>query len=119
MEEAWMRASALLDAPLQKTASATSELERRYALFARICLASPSGNWLVSMKSGKILPGGVAFGGGARFNCEAERTTLVVGGDAVKAALDDLERQAHSKGVLPGHWRRLVATYGLEIWDQY
>ena len=114
-----MRASALLDAPLQKIASETRELEQKYAPFAQICLASPSGNWLVSMKSGKLLPAGVAFGGGARVNCDAERRSLVGRGDAVKAALDDLERQAHSNGVLPGHWRGLVATYGLEIWDQY
>ncbi len=119
MEEAWARATALLDRPLQGIASNTSALEQDAAAFAHACLSSPGGNWLASMKTAPIVTGTVPFVGNARLDCEAERRKLVARADAVKAQLDELDRQARVNSVLPGHWRQLLASHALEIWDRY
>ena len=119
MEEAWSRASALLDPPLQEVASATSALVQDCAVFAYACLSSTGGNCLRSMRSGTIVANNVPRLGGGRADCDLERRRLIARADGVKAQLDEAEKQARAHGVLPGHWRRLVAAHGLEIWSEY
>jgi hypothetical protein len=118
MEEAWTRATALLDRPLDGISSATRALEQDCTIFADACLSS-SANCLTSVKSATIVAGSAPFVGNLRIDCEAERRRLVARADAVKAQLDDAERQARVGGVLPGHWRRLLASHALELWDRY
>jgi hypothetical protein len=119
MEEAWSRASALLDPPLQEVASATSALIQDCAVFAYACLSSTGRNCLVSMRSGTIVANNVPRLGGGRADCDLERRRLIARADGVKAQLNQIEAQARGSGVLPGHWRRLLAAHGLEIWDEF
>ena len=120
MEEAWARASELLEAPLQKITAETAELQMRYAPFASTCLDSPAGNWLVAMRSGALVRGGPTYSRfGVNMDCEFARKQLVARGNTLKAELETAERLAHSHSVLPGHWRKLVADHQLDVWDAY
>jgi hypothetical protein len=120
MEEAWAQASELLEPSLQKISAETTELQQHYAPFAQTCLASPDGNWLVAMKSGRLVPPGMPFVKyGVTMDCEHGRRELVARGNAIKAELDEAERLAHSSRVLPGHWRKLMDTHQLDVWDSY
>jgi hypothetical protein len=120
MEEAWARASELLEPTLQKIAAETDELQQRYAPFAQACLAAPDGNWLVAMRSGRLQPSGMPFiKYGLTVDCASARRELVARGNQLKGELDAAETLAHSSRVLPGHWRKLLETHGLDIWDQY
>jgi hypothetical protein len=120
MEEAWARASELLEAPLQKITAETAELQMQYAPFASTCLDSPAGNWLVAMRSGTFVRGGPTYSRfGVTMDCEFARKELVARGNTLKAEMEAAERLAHSNRVLPGHWRKLVETHQLEIWEAY
>lgn len=120
MEEAWARANELLDAPLQKITAETAELQEHYAPFAYTCLASPDANWLVAMKSSSFVRAGIPYSKfGVTVDCEFARRELVARGNVLKAELDAAQRLAHENRVLPGHWRKLVETHQLEIWDAY
>jgi hypothetical protein len=120
MEEAWDRATELLESPLQKITAETAELQQHYAPFANTCLGSPDGNWLVAMKSGAFVRGGLPYSKlGVTIDCEFARRELVARGNVLKAELDAAERLAHSHSVLPGHWRKLLETHQLDIWDSY
>jgi hypothetical protein len=120
MEEAWGRATELLEPTLQKISADTAELHQRYAPFAQACLAAPDGNWLVAMRSGRLQPSGMPFiKYGMTVDCESARRELVARGNQLKGELDAAERLAHSSRVLPGHWRKLLETHELEIWDSY
>jgi hypothetical protein len=48
--------------------------------------------------------------------CEDERKTLIARASEVKGQFDDTERLARASGVLPGHWRKLLALHQLEVW---
>jgi hypothetical protein len=120
MEEAWARASDLLESPLQKIEAETAELQQQSAPFAYTCLGSPPGNWLAAMKSGAFVKTGVPYSKfGVTMDCEFARRELVARGNVLKAELDAAQRLAHSHSVLPGHWRKLVETHQLDIWDSY
>jgi len=120
MEEAWARASELLDPPLQKIDAETAELQQHYAPFASSCLASPDANWLVAMRSGAFVRGGMPYSKfGVTVDCEYGRRELVTRANAIKSELDAAERLAHSRSVLPGHWRKLVEAHQLDVWDAY
>lgn len=120
MEEAWARASELLEPSLQKISAETSELQQQYAPFAQSCLASPDGNWLVAMKVGRLVPSGLPFiKYGVVMDCDHARRELVGRGNALKAQLDVAERLAQSSRVIPGHWRQLVEMHQLDVWNQY
>jgi hypothetical protein len=120
MEEAWARATDLLESPLQKVTAETAELQQQYAPFASSCLASPDANWLVAMKSGAFVRGGMPYSKfGVTVDCEFARRELVARGNVLKAELAAAESLAHSHRVLPGHWRKLLETHQLEIWDAY
>lgn len=120
MEEAWARASELLEPPLQKITEETSELQQHYAPFASACLASPDANWLVAMRSGAFVRGGLPYSRfGVTVDCEYGRRELVTRANVIKSELDAAERLAHSRSVLPGHWRKLVESHQLDVWDAY
>jgi hypothetical protein len=120
MEEAWARATELLESPLQKITAETAELQQHYAPFANTCLASPDANWLVAMKSGAFVRAGIPYSRfGVTVDCEFARRELVARGNVLKAELEAAQGLAHSHRVLPGHWRKLVETYQLDIWDSY
>ena len=120
LEEAWTRASELLEEPLQKITAETAELQMRYAPFASTCLDSPAGNWLIAMRSGALVRGGPTYSRfGVTMDCEFARKQLVARGNTLKAEMETAERLAHSHSVLPGHWRKLVAEHQLDIWDAY
>lgn len=120
MEEAWTRASELLEEPLQKITAETAELQMQYAPFASTCLDAPTGNWLVAMRSGSFVRGGPTYSRfGVTMDCEFARRELVARGNMLKAEMETAERLAHSHSVLPGHWRKLVESHQLDIWDSY
>jgi len=120
MEEAWARASQLLEPSLEKISAETTELQQHYAPFASTCLASPDANWLVAMRSGEFVRGGVPYSRfGVTVDCEFGRRELIGRANVIKSEMDAAERLAHSSRVLPGHWRKLVETHQLDIWDSY
>jgi hypothetical protein len=53
------------------------------------------------------------------MDCEFARRELVTRGNALKAELEAAERLARAHSVLPGHWRKLVETHRLDIWNAY
>jgi hypothetical protein len=120
MEEAWARATELLESPLQKITEETAELQQRYSRFAYACLASPDANWLVAMKSGAFVQGGIPYNKfGVVMDCEFARRQLVARGNVLKAELETAEKLARANSVLPGHWRKLVESHQLDVWDAY
>jgi hypothetical protein len=120
MEEEWARARELLEPTLQKISAETGELRQRYAPFAQACLAAPDANWLIAMRNGRLVASGARFiDNGPMVDCESTRRDLVARGNRLKGEIDAAERLAHSSRVLPGHWRKLLETYELDIWDQY
>jgi hypothetical protein len=120
MEEAWARANELLESPLQRITEETAELQQRYSRFAYACLASPDANWLVAMRSGAFNRGGIPYNKyGVAMDCEFARRELVARADTVKAELEATERLARANSVLPGHWRKLLETHRLDVWDAY
>jgi hypothetical protein len=119
MEEAWTRAIDLLESPLQKIAAETAELQQQSAPFAYTCLGSPPGSWLSALKSAPVKTGVPYSKFGVTVDCEFARRELVARGNVIKAELEAAERLAHSSRVLPGHWRKLVETHQLEIWDSF
>jgi hypothetical protein len=121
MEEAWARATELLEPDLQRIADETSALRDTYAPFADRCLARDAdANWLVAMKTGTLVPAGIPFTDqGTTLDCPGHRRRLVARGDQVKSELDAAERTARTAGVLPGHWRKLLAAHQLDLWDRY
>ena len=120
MEEAWARASQLLEPALEKIGAETAELQQQYAPFASTCLASPGANWLVAMRSGAFVRTGIPYSKfGVIVDCEFGRRELVTRANVIKAELDAAERVAHSHSVLPGHWRKLLETSQLDVWDAY
>jgi hypothetical protein len=121
MEEAWARASQLLEPTLEKISGETAELQQHYAPFASTCLASPDANWLVAMRSGAFVrEGGMPYSRfGVTVNCDFGRRELIGRANVIKAEMEAAERLAHSRSVLPGHWRKLVETYQLDIWEAY
>ena len=120
MEEAWARANELLESPLQKITEETAELQQQYSPFAYACLASPDANWLVAMRSGAFIRGGIPYNKyGVAMDCEFARRELVARGNVVKAEMEAAEKLARANSVLPGHWRKLVETHQLDIWDAY
>ena len=120
MEEEWARARELLEPTLQKISAETGELHQRYAPFAQACLAAPDANWLFAMRNGRLVASGARFiDNGPMVDCESTRRELVARGNQLKGEIDAAERLAHSSRVLPGHWRKLLETHELDIWDQY
>jgi hypothetical protein len=121
MDEAWARATELLEPNLQRIDAETSALHDAYAPFAARCLVAPvDGNWLYALKAGPMVPVGIPFTDqGITMDCSGGRRHLVARADAVKAALGTVETTARTGGVLPGHWRKLLATHQLDLWDQY
>jgi hypothetical protein len=120
MEEAWARATELLESPLQRITEETADLQQQYAPFANACLASPDANWLLAMKSGAFVRGGMPYSKfGVTVDCEFARRELVARGNVLKAELEAAEKLARAHSVLPGHWRKLVETHQLDIWDPY
>ena len=120
MEEAWARATELLESPLQRITEETAELQQHYSPFAYACLASPDANWLVAMKSGAFVRGGLPYiKFGVAMDCEFARRELVARGNSLKAELDAAERLARANSVLPGHWRKMVEAHQLDVWDAY
>ena len=121
MEEAWARATQLLEPTLEKISAETAELQQQYQPFASTCLASPDANWLVAMRSGAFVrEGGMPYSRfGVTVNCDFGRRELIGRANVIKAEMEAAERLAHSRSVLPGHWRKLVETYQLDIWGAY
>ncbi|HEV7499908.1 MAG TPA: hypothetical protein VGQ33_07890 [Vicinamibacteria bacterium] len=121
MDEAWARATELLEPNLRRIDAETSALHDAYAPFAARCLVAPiDGNWLYALKSGPMVPVGIPFTDqGITMDCSGGRRHLVARADVVKAALGTVETKARTGGVLPGHWRKLLAAHQLDLWDQY
>ena len=120
MEEEWAHASELLEPSLQKIEAETAELQQRSVRFAYTCLGSPPGNWLVAMKSAEFVKTGAPYSKYVgTMDCEFARRELVARGNVLKAELNTAEGLARTSRVLPGHWRKLVETHQLEIWDAY
>lgn len=120
MEEAWARANELLESPLQRITEETAELQQNYSPFAYACLASPDANWLVAMRSGAFIRGGIPYNKyGVAMDCEFARRELVARANTLKAELEAAERLARVNSVLPGHWRKLVEAHQLDVWDAY
>lgn len=121
MDEAWARATELLEPNLRRIDAETSALHDAYAPFAARCLVAPvDGNWLYALKSGPMVPAGIPFTDqGITMDCNGGRRHLVARADAVKAALGTVETTARRGGVLPGHWRKLLAAHQLDLWHQY
>jgi hypothetical protein len=99
-------------------------LELDYQPFAEACLApraasGPSGEWLASLKTARVMAGITLREKGATIDCETARRRLVVRADRLKADLEDDERLGRTNGVRPEHWRQLLALHGLEAWDRY
>jgi hypothetical protein len=119
-DEAWARAVALLAPPLRKVATDSAALELSYRPFAKVCLPSmdgmaAAGDWLASLETAERSRSGIAAG----EDCEGARKSLAARADTVKSALEAAETLARASGVLPAHWRRLLAMHGLEAWDHY
>ena len=120
MEEEWARASEILEPSLQKIEAETAELQQRSGPFTYTCLGSPPGNWLVAMKSAEFVKTGAPYSKYVgTMDCEGARRELVARGNVLKAELDTAQGLARTSRVLPGHWRKLVETHQLEIWDAY
>jgi hypothetical protein len=130
VELEWSRAVALLDLPLRRIAAETSVLELDYRRFADPCVAAlndPSiglgatrdRDWLASLKTARLVSGVTLREHGATVDCETARKSLVARADALKADLDAAESLARTNGVRPEHWRRLMATHLLEVWERY
>jgi hypothetical protein len=126
MEEEWEKASTLLEPRLQKMATDSRALEASYYPFAARCLApdgggsrGADGSWLSSLKSAPAV-GGIQFTeAGGNVDCASARARLLAKANQVKSELSAAEELARTSRVLPGHWRKLVATHQLEIWDRY
>jgi hypothetical protein len=120
MEEAWARATEILEPSLQQIAAETAELQQHYAPFASTCLASPDANWLVAMRSGAFVRTGIPYSKfGVITDCEFGRRELVTRANVIKAEVTAAERLAQSRSVLPGHWRKLLEMHQLDVWDAY
>jgi hypothetical protein len=131
VELEWGRAVALLDLPLRRIAAETSVLELSYRRFADPCLAPPSDpssvglgsardrDWLASLKTARLISGVTLRERGATVDCETVRKSLVARADALKSDLDAAENLGQTSGVRPEHWRRLMATHLLEVWQRY
>jgi hypothetical protein len=132
MEEAWSRATEVLDPQLRKLAAETGALEAEYRSFPQACEArapgassgSSSGNWLAALKAAAASVGreqsGIPLNDlGPTVDCQALWKNLVARADTIKARLGQAEDAARKSGVLPGHWRTLLGRYRLDAWDDY
>jgi hypothetical protein len=122
MEDEWEKASTLLEPRLEKIAMDSSSLQSSYYPFAARCLAEDGGSavdWLSSLKTAPVR-GGIQFTETAgTIDCSSARARLLARANQVKSELSVVEELARTSRVLPGHWRKLVATHQLEIWDRY
>jgi hypothetical protein len=130
-EQEWARTKELLDLPLRKIAADTSVLELSYRPFAEACVDSAGhsssfardpardSDWLASLKTAALRSGVTLREKGAAVDCETARKGLIARADALKSDLDASEEVAQANGVLPAHWRRLLLTHELEVWDRY
>lgn len=126
MEEEWEKALAVLEPRLQMIAMDTGSLQSSYYPFAARCLAPEAGgasgtdgSWLSSLKNAP-LRGGIQFTESvASVDCRSARAILLLRASQVKSALSASEDLARTSRVLPGYWRKLVATHQLEIWERY
>jgi hypothetical protein len=126
-QQEWARAMGLFDLPLRKIAADTSVLELSYRPFAEACVDSASfgrpparpTDWLASLKTVALRSGVTVREKGATVDCATARQSLVTQANGLKSELDAAEKAAHTSGVLPGHWRKLLATHDLEVWDRY
>jgi hypothetical protein len=126
-EQEWARAKDLLDLPLRKIAADTSVLELGFRPFEEACVDVASlgrgpargSDWLVSLKTAPLRPGVTLRVMGATVDCATARKTLVARADALKSDLDAAEKVGRANGVLAAHWRRLLATHELDVWDRY
>jgi hypothetical protein len=126
MEEEWEKALALLDPRLEKIAMDTGSLQSSFYPFAARCLAPEAGGdtgtdgaWLSSLKNAPLLGGIQITETVPSVDCASARAVLRARASQVKSALRASEELARTSRVLPGHWRKLVATHQLEIWERY
>jgi hypothetical protein len=56
---------------------------------------------------------------GPTVDCPAVWRSLDARADALKARLEQAEDLGRQNGVLPGHWRTLLARHRLDVWDDY
>lgn len=119
-EQEWARAKDLLDLPLRKIAADTSVLELSSRPFEEACVDSaPPRGGLASFKTAALRSGVTLRDKGATVDCETARKSLIARADALKSDLDAAEKVGRSNGVLAAHWRRLLATHELDVWDRY
>jgi hypothetical protein len=118
MEEEWEKASALLEPPLQKIAAGSGALQASYQRFASQCLdsaAASGGSWLEAMRNAPLRPGIQVVEGG--LDCVGARDTLVGRANQLRSEMSAAADSARTNGILPGHWRKLVAAHQLEMWE--
>jgi hypothetical protein len=126
MEQEWEKALAILDPRLEKIAMETDSLQSSYYPFAARCLAPEAGGatgtdgaWLSSLKNAPLVGGIQVTEMVPSVDCASARAALIARANRVKSALRASEDLARTSSVLPGHWRKLVATHQLEVWERY
>jgi hypothetical protein len=122
MEEEWAKASELLGPRLQKIATESSALESSYRSFASRCLAPDAAggaDWLSALRTAPVM-GGIQFDDpGGSIDCSSARARLLTRAGTVKSAFNAAEDLARTSSVLPGHWRKLVESHQLDVWDRF
>jgi hypothetical protein len=127
MEDALARAIELLEPPLRQMEAESKALETEYRSFATVCAPAGSaaaGPWLVGLKAASRTidrePSGIPVNDkGPIVDCPSLVKDLTSRAGALKTGLASAEDRARASGVLPGHWRVLVARHGLEGWESY
>lgn len=127
MEDALARAIELLEPPLRQMEAESKALETEYRSFTRVCAPAGSagaGPWLVGLKAASRTigrePSGIPVNDkGPIVDCPSLINDLTSRAGALKTGLASAEDRARASGVLPGHWRALVARHGLEGWEAY
>jgi hypothetical protein len=122
-----LRTIALLEARLIPIAKELSSLEVAYRVFAQACQSQrlddeTENNWLVGLKRGpeKSAVSGIPLTNrGASFDCAGSWKDLTNRVSGLKAELDQIAEQARQNRVLPGDWRKLLASHRLNHLQEY